>query len=360
MKRNVSIVWGALLLALVAVVVAVAAHAEGGQAPVTHAANQTPPGALTVLPEDGRSLYLGAIDAARREISIEICVLEDPQILQHVQRALQRGVHVRALVDRGKYQAVGAERTNLARFVTASGGELHLSNPMFPRSFPKVILVDAATVVYGSACLDETTFAQYRDFAQSTSDPRLFGALHDLFENDWTSSAAPGVTPPAFAPTPPLTDDDLIVSPVNASARMTALYQSARTTLDVYTELLGNRSLESELVAAVKRGVRVQVITPVAVNGATRSQQTLQTGSIAALRRAGVAVHVSGPQESAQRPYMHARAAVVDGRTAYLGSISLSPDSTTTNREVGLILDDPATVTKLGAQFASDFQSLAR
>jgi phosphatidylserine/phosphatidylglycerophosphate/cardiolipin synthase-like enzyme len=48
---------------------------------------------------------------------------------------------------------------------------------------------------------------------------------------------------------------------------------------------------------------------------------------------------------------------VADGRRAYLGSISLSPDSATYNREVGLILDDTRVVTKLQNQFEIDFHS---
>lgn len=61
---------------------------------------------MTVLPDDGRGLYFEAIDAAKNEIQIETCVLEDPQILEHLQVALQRRVGVRAIVDRGKYDAL--------------------------------------------------------------------------------------------------------------------------------------------------------------------------------------------------------------------------------------------------------------
>lgn len=100
-------------------------------------------GALTVLPEDGRTLYFQAIDAANNEIRIEICVLEDPQILQHLQAALSRGVRVRGIVDRGKYSALASEQENLAQYLTSAGGKLHLSNPAFPGSFPKIILIDS-------------------------------------------------------------------------------------------------------------------------------------------------------------------------------------------------------------------------
>ena len=316
------------------------------------------PGRLTVLPEDGREIYFQAIDAARHDIRIEICVLEDPQILGRLQSALQRGIRVRVIVDRGKYGDIPAEGANLQQYLTAGGGELHLSNPVFPRSFPKIILVDSNLLVFGSACLDETTFMQYRDFALTSTNRQLLSYLHLLFENDWAYSAAVGQEPPPFNPTPRISMRDLIVSPVNGAERLVRLYQKARQTLDVYTELLGNLTLESELAAAVRRGVRVRLIAPVDVNGGTPDIQELQSASLEALAAAGVQVHVSGPNESAQLPYMHARAALIDGKIAYLGSISLSPDSITFNREMGLILREDPVVRKLQAQFESDYQSL--
>lgn len=319
-----------------------------------------PVDSLTVLPEDGRGIYLRAMDAAKGEIRIEICVLEDPQILERVQAALNRGVRVRVIVDRGKYGVLASEQINLAQYLTAAGGELHLSNPIFPRSFPKIILIDSDLLVFGSACLDETTFAQYRDFAATSTNEDILRELQRLFENDWAYSAAVGEEPPPFNPTAPISRKELIISPVNGAERLVEFYQETRRTLDVYTELLGNPTLESELVAAVKRGVRVRLIAPISVNGATPEIQELQLASLAALAAAGVHVHVSGPDESAALPYMHARAAVVDGQIAYLGSISLSPDSVTFNREMGLILREELLPRKLQAQFESDYNLRTR
>jgi phosphatidylserine/phosphatidylglycerophosphate/cardiolipin synthase-like enzyme len=103
--------------------------------------------------------------------------------------------------------------------------------------------------------------------------------------------------------------------------------------------------LESELAAAVARGVRVRLIAPVQVNSGTPEIQQLQFNSLTApLAVGGVDAHVSGPDETARLPYMHARAAVVDGKIAYLGSVSLSPDSIIFNREMGLILQQPSLV----------------
>ena len=315
------------------------------------------PGSLALLPEDGRDIYFEAFGAARREIRIEICVLEDPLVLQSLKGAIDRGVRVRVIVDRGKYEALPSEQGNLAAYLTGAGAQLHLSNPIFPRSFPKVILIDERYALIGSACLDTTTFVQYRDYAYVSDEPGTIKDLSRLFENDWLHSANPGEPFPTYNPTPVITQPSLIVSPVNAAYRLVSFIQNARRTLDVTSELLGDPTLESELAAAAAKGVRVRLIAPETVNGATRDIQQLQLSSLSALKAAGIQIHVTRPPESAESPYMHARTAVADGKRAYLGSISLSPDSATHNREVGLILDGEHVVRELQNQFEIDFNS---
>lgn len=350
--------WAFCLFATIVSTCAVAADADADKPPLAGHSRPAERSEIVVLPDDGRATWIDAFDRAKREIRIEICVLEDSQLLQRVQAALQRGVRVRVIVDRVKYEsaALASEREHLKTYVTDAGGELHLSNPAFPRSFPKLVLIDSALLIYGSACLDSTTFEQYRDFAHVTTDRRLIREVEQLIENDWLWTAAPDGAPPPFNPTPLAELRELIVAPVNAAERMVQLYQSARRTLDVYTELLGNPTLESELVAAVLRGVKVRLIAPQKVNGVPPEQQDLQLASLAALAAAGVNVHVSGPEESAALPYMHARAAIVDGEVAYLGSVSLGLDSIAANREAGFFMRRKQDVRRLGTQFESDYQ----
>ena len=314
---------------------------------------------LKVLPEAGRADFLNAFAEARFRIRIEICVLEDPQILAGLQQAIARGVRVQVIVDNGKYQALQPERTNLANYIVASGGELHLSNPIFPRSFPKIILIDDRKVIVGSACLDTTTFEQYRDYFLVTADRGLIRDLAVLFENDWRYSAVVGEVSPPFNPTPKINRSTLAIGPVSAASKLTALIQSARQRIDVTSELLGNAALESELVAAAARGVAVRLISPLCVNGATSEIQTLQNASLKKLKDRGVDVHVTGPAQSFFMPYMHARTMLVDGSRLYVGSISFSPESTTFNREVGLFLSEALSVKTYKARFDQDFASLS-
>lgn len=326
------------------------AMAAANHAPLFH------PRSLVILPQDGRRVYFEAFASAKKEIKIEICVLEDPLILQSIQEALLRGISVRTIVDRGKYETTPAEQENLATYLTANGGELHLSNPIFPRSFPKVIIIDQKALLIGTACLDSLTFAQYRDYTYVSGSSTLIEQLSCLFDNDWLYSAPPGSTCPNFNPTPPITIPHLMISPVNSSGMLVSFIQQAEHTLDVTSELLGNPTLESELAGAVSRGVKVRLISPEVVNNADEATQELQLASLTLLQEAGVDVHVTLSSQSSINPYMHARTAIADGKRIYIGSVSLSPDSITFNREAGIILRHKSVVKKLDKQFEIDFQ----
>ena len=169
------------------------------------------------------------------------------------------------------------------------------------------------------------------------------------------SLAAP-LAQPSFASAGPH-GSGLALCPVNGAAQVVGFYQQAQRTLDVYTELLGNPTLESELVAAVTRGVRVRLISPQHVNGGSQEIQHRQLTALTALSANGVQVHVNGPT-NVPLPYFHARAAVADAQRAYLGSISLSPNGITFNREMTLLFQDSALVQQLQTQFDSDYDLL--
>jgi len=198
------------------------------------------PGSLITIPQDGKTLYYEAFAAAKKEIRIEICVLEDQEILSHLQQALLRNTTVKVIVDHGKYISFQPERDNLATYLTSSGGLLHTSNPIFPRSFPKFIIIDDDMVIVGSACLDSLTFQSYRDYAYVSDNAQLIQHLTTLFENDWYYSRPTNMMDhfPPYNPTPPIfarydNRQQLLISPIDSSLRLVRLYQKAKRTLEV-------------------------------------------------------------------------------------------------------------------------------
>jgi phosphatidylserine/phosphatidylglycerophosphate/cardiolipin synthase-like enzyme len=53
-------------------------------------------------------------------------------------------------------------------------------------------------------------------------------------------------------------------------------------------------------------------------------------------------------------PPIHAKVAVADDRTLYIGSVNLSPTSLDDNREVGLLLQQPDLAARAAATVAGD------
>jgi phosphatidylserine/phosphatidylglycerophosphate/cardiolipin synthase-like enzyme len=130
------------------------------------------------------------------------------------------------------------------------------------------------------------------------------------------------------------------------------LIQSAHHTINLTSELLGDRYLEGQLIAAVHRGVRVRLITPLNPIGAPTNAP-----DIAFLMSEGVEVRVTVdpyPPPGAL-PYMHAKTMIVDGRVAYLGSIDLETIVATQDRELGIQFRLPRLVRRMSAQFRSDW-----
>lgn len=91
---------------------------------------------------------------------------------------------------------------------------------------------------------------------------------------------------------------------------------------------------------AAQRGVSMRV----AVTAETESD-----GAFSRLRSCGVIIHLY----HGQRHYIHAKILVVDARKALVGSQNLSTGPRQCNRELGIMLSDPAVAGQLAGEFAS-------
>jgi phosphatidylserine/phosphatidylglycerophosphate/cardiolipin synthase-like enzyme len=306
---------------------------------------------LFIEPQAGRGPILRAINSARSAIRLGICNLSDPQIGDALAAAVARGVDVRVIVDRADYLAKPAEQAEIARLI-GSGVSVHLSNAVFPQSFEKELVIDRRTVLIMTMCLVPDTFVDTRDYGLVVANRGVIREVTSVFDTDWAYSAPPGEPTPSFNPTPALHSPSLIWGPTDATAKLSQLIQSARRSIDATTELLDDPYLEGQLIASVLRGVRVRLIVPLvprewAPNGA----------QVAFLNSQGVSVRVTTEQAPppGSLPYMHAKTMVVDGRTAYLGSIDLMTTEATQDRELGILFTQPTPVGQLHAQFQSDW-----
>jgi phosphatidylserine/phosphatidylglycerophosphate/cardiolipin synthase-like enzyme len=150
-----------------------------------------------------------------------------------------------------------------------------------------------------------------------------------IFQADWNRTQ------------PMLHGANLVVSPVNSRAKITALIASAQTSLQIEDEEMYDTSSENALIAAARRGVSVRLILP--------GPADIEVADVARLKAGGVQlVYVSAP-------FIHAKVIVADGRLAFVGSENFSSTSLDENREVGLLLADTTALATITTTFERDW-----
>jgi len=170
-----------------------------------------------------------------------------------------------------------------------------------------------------------------RDFTVRTADPQDVADLITLFDADWSRAAAS------------LPCTRLLVSPINARTRLLELIASAKTSVDVESMQLSDTEIRAALAARKQAGVTVRALL------AAPSWISTNTAGGGYLKGLGI------PARWVATPGIHTKAIVVDGSTAYAGSINFSYTSLTKNREVGLVFSDAAAVKRLTDTFDKDW-----
>lgn len=281
---------------------------------------------IFIEPGDGRRPILDEIEAASQSIDLEIYIVSDDDILEALEAAQARGVHVRVLLEEHPFGGGGGQQGIFDRLV-AAGIDARWGNPVFRFSHIKMMVIDRGLVIIMNQNLTTSSFTGNRELGVVSTNPEAVRTASVIFEADWAQEAEP-------APGP------LVVSPTNARESLQALIDGAETSVDVYAEVLRDPDLLHALEAAAQRGVTVRVIiSPSASFDAER----------ASLADAGVQVRLL------RSLYVHAKMILVDGQRAFVGSQNISTTSLDQNREVGIIVSDPVSLARVSRVFDIDF-----
>lgn len=314
------------------------------------------------------------IRGAQRDLCFEMYIWEDDgvgrRVLAWLQEAAQRGVRVRGIVDAlGSFGADG-----LIADLRKSGGEVQRYHPVAPwrplrvmnrRNHRKLLLADGEEALMGSANwgldYDPATNDQaFLDLGVAVRGPSVADLAED-FERLWKRG---GGTPPA----PVLPDPKALpkwdgpwISPVTVQV-VTGLTVRGRRALRRHLELLFQQAathlwianayfvpgarLVRQLARTAKRGVDLRLLLP----GRTDSPFVQAAGrhTHGALLKAGVRI-LECPERM-----LHAKAAVVDGHWALVGSANLDPRSFRHNLELNVALNHPAILGRLQELFEEE------
>jgi phosphatidylserine/phosphatidylglycerophosphate/cardiolipin synthase-like enzyme len=272
---------------------------------------------LLVQPDDGAAPLLEALDSARRRLDLYVFRLDDRRVAEALQRAVRRGVAVRALVAhtrRGGAFALRKLESRLRRI----GVDVSRSDNDLQRYHGKMAIVDDRRLLVLGYNFTRRDMEHSRSFGLVLEDKRVIAQAREMYEADFKRRV--------YVPE----HGALVVSPFNSRAVLARLIQQARRQILIYDKRLSDELMLRLIEKQAKAGVEVRVIGTV--------QRRLK----------GVAA----------APFpgrLHVRAIIQDGRRLFVGSQSLRQAELDERREIGAVVSTDREVARALRVFQTDW-----
>lgn len=292
---------------------------------------------VIVEPDAGLDPVVNAITDAKKSVWLEIYLLSNQDIINALEEDANRGIDVRVMLEQHPFGGGNVSPTTTVSKLKAAGVKAQFTNPSFKLTHEKGMVIDNTTAYimtsnFTNSALGASKSTKNREYLIVDTNKEDVQSVAAIFQADWDRT------------TPDITNDNLVVSPVNSRNVFSTLIGSAKKTLQIEAEEMNDDALEEALIAAQQQGVEVQVILP---------KQDSDSGStpegIASIKQGGVSVHEDS------KLYMHAKIIIVDGKKAFVGSENISTQSLDKNRELGIIISDGDVLNTLQQTFETDW-----
>ena len=292
-------------------------------------------GALIIEPTAGFSPIYGLINGARRSIDVTMYEFADTTAEHDLAAAAKRGVQVHVILDEREKSL----NSNTFSYLSSRRVKVVWSSSRFTYTHQKTLIIDGSKAVIMTANLTSEYYSTSRDFLVVDTNRADVAAITTVFDADFAHRA---VRPGDGA--------DLVWSPTDSQDKLLALINGATSSLRIYSEEMGDTTVENALVRAAKRGVDVQVCG--------ENEDGEYDSAYTKLARAGI--HISY-YSSSTGFYIHGKVIEADYGTGharmFVGSENFSRTSLEDNRELGLIISDSAVLSAMARTFAADFRN---
>ncbi len=178
----------------------------------------------------------------------------------------------------------------------------------------------------------------------------VFAVLVAICAACWVHSA--GATPPEaisayqIQPTPaPITG--VFIEPGDGRAPLLDEIAAARIAIDLEVYIITDEVILAALEDAQRRGVRVRIILEQHPFGGGGGQESI----FARLESAGIAVRWGNPAFR----FTHIKTMTIDGEVAIIMNQNITASAFTSNRDFGVVTNDPAAVRTAAAIFEADW-----
>ena len=292
-------------------------------------------GALITEPQAGFSPVYHLIKHARHSIDLTMYEFSDTKAEHDLAAAARRGVTVRVILD----QREKSHNSSTYDYLKSHRVKVVWSSTRFEYTHQKTLLVDGSTAVIMTANLTSEYYSSTRDFLVTDTKAADVTAIAQVFNADF-----------AHRPVKPSDGRDLVWSPTDSQAKLLALIGGATKSLRIYSEEMGDTTIEDALIKAAKRGVNVKVC------GENESGEYDSDFS----RLAAAGVHISY-YSSSHGFYIHGKVMEADYGTGhakvFIGSENFSSTSLNRNRELGLITSNQKVLSAIARSFAGDYRN---
>jgi len=309
---------------------------------------------ITVEPDGSgdASALLSAIQGAQTAVHVEMYLLSNAKYIAALIALGAAGKDVKVVLNQTFPTGSSASNTNASSYSQLSGQpgvSVHwapTTTGFDSYTHEKAVIIDPAggsdsQVWIMTMNLDTDAPKYNREFlAQDTSAGDITEA-EDIFEADYASAS---ITPTG----------DLVVAPSpqnNAVSILVQLINSATVSIDMEAEEFDDSGTQTEEKVYNALAAKAQAHIPVhlVLEDSTDSEQTTAVASLQAAGGVVVGYSCSGSLD------IHAKAIVVDGARAYVGSENFSGGSLGYNRELGVYFTEASEVAKVESTIQGDF-----
>lgn len=270
--------------------------------------------------------YLDSLENSP-QIDIQTYELTEKRVKSWIKKKAQSWTHFRIMLENNKYQQFQNTFKKLQNEWVGLQNIKLISDEHLPTTYlhSKITLVQSWFWIQSSN-LTHSTFANNREHLFRSQDPQVLSSLKILFQKDfsWDTLLATDLHP------------NLVVCNINCRAVITDLLSSAKKSITIQTQYLTDPQL-FDIIAKKSKNLTFRAIFSDTDNN-KKLPKYFWTSQVRLLKK----------------PYVHTKMILIDDEILLLGSMNLSANSLDNNREIWILLLDPALITQFKNEFAQD------
>ena len=270
--------------------------------------------------------YLNSLENSP-QIDIQTYELTEKRVKSWIKQKAQSWTNFRIMLENNKYHQFQNTFKKLQNERSGLQNIKLISDEHLPTTYlhSKITLVQSGFWIQSSN-LTHSTFANNREHLFRSQDPQVLSSLKTLFQKDfsWDSLLATHLHP------------NLVVCNINCRAIITDLLSSAKKSITIQNQYLTDHQL-FDIIAKKSKSLTFRAIFSDTDNN-KKLPKYFWTSQVRLLKK----------------PYVHTKMILIDDEILLLGSMNLSANSLDNNREIWILLLDPALITQFKNEFAQD------